>query len=85
METPDKLESDWIHSVFEVLREEVVAIADDFGDRVKDRLDQVVVAQTTRPPSTLALLTSVALESAKVASDLLSDEEPPDSDGDSEK
>lgn len=85
METPDKLESDWIYSVFEALRDEAVAIADDFGDRVKDRLDQVVAAQDIRPPSALALLSSVAVESVKVAADLLSEEESPDIDGDPEK
>ena len=66
-----ELESDWIHSVFEVFREEVVAIAADFGDRVKGEIDQVAASQGVRPPSAMALFTSVAIESSNVAVSLL--------------
>ncbi len=67
----EELESDWIHSVFEVFREEVVAIAADFGDRVKGEIDQVAASQEVRPPSAMALFTSVAIESSNVAVSLL--------------
>ena len=67
----EELESDWIHSVFEVFREEVVAIAADFGDRVKGEIDQVAASQGVRPPSAVALFTSVAIESSNVAVSLL--------------
>ncbi len=67
----EELESDWIHSVFEVFREEVVAIAADFGDRVKGELDQVAASHEVRPPSAMALFTSVAIESTNVAVSLL--------------
>jgi len=67
----EELESDWIHSVFEVFREEVVALAADFGDRVKGEIDQVAASQDVRPPSAMALFTSVAIESSNVAVSLL--------------
>lgn len=82
METRDELESDWIHSVFEVLREEVVAIAADFGDRVKGEIDQVAAAQGVHPPSAAALFTSVAIESGNVAVGLFSRGDPPLDDDD---
>ncbi len=78
METRDKLESDWIHSVFEVLREEVVSIAADFGDRVKGEIDQVAASQGIRPPSAAALLAAVAVESGKIATDLVRGTSPKD-------
>lgn len=71
MEIRDEFESDWIHSVFEVLREEVVSIAADFGDRVKGEIDQVAAAQGVRPPSAAALLTAVAIESGNITAGLL--------------
>ncbi len=76
METPDELKSDWIHSVFEALREEVVAIAADFGDRVKGEIDQAAASQGIRPPSAASLLASVAIESGKIASDLIRGQSP---------
>lgn len=79
----EELESDWIHSVFEVFREEVVAIAADFGDRVKGELDQVAASQDVRPPSAMALFTSVAIESTNVAVSLLP-RRPADGDSDSD-
>lgn len=85
METREELESDWIHSVFEVLREEVVAIAADFGDRVKGEIDQVAAAQGVRPPSAAALLTSVAVESGNVAVGLFRRGDPPLDDGDDDE
>lgn len=68
----EELESDWIHSVFEVFREEVVAIAADFGDRVKDEIDQLAASEGVRPPSTMALLTAVAIESSNVTMSMFS-------------
>jgi len=68
----EELESDWIHSVFEVFREEVVAIAADFGDRVKNEIDQLAASEGVRPPSTMALLTAVAIESSNVTMSMLS-------------
>lgn len=79
----EELDSDWIHSVFEVFREEVVAIAADFGDRVKGELDQVAASQDVRPPSAMALFTSVAIESTNVAVSLLR-RRPEDSDVESD-
>ena len=70
-QTQDTLESDWIHAVFSVLREEAVAIAADFGDRVKHQIDQVAATQDIRPPSTMALFTAVALETSNMAASLL--------------
>ena len=70
-QTQDAPESDWIHAVFSVLREEVVAIAADFGDRVKHQIDQVAATQDIRPPSTMALFTAVALETSNMAASLL--------------
>jgi hypothetical protein len=70
-QTQDALESDWIHAVFSVLREEAVAIAADFGDRVKYQIDQVAATQDIRPPSTMALFTAVALETTNMAASLL--------------
>jgi len=67
----EELESDWVHSVFEVFREEVIAIAADFGDRVKGEIDQIAASQGVRPPSTVSLLTAVAIESSNVAVSLL--------------
>ena len=67
----DELESDWVYAVFEVLREEVVSIAADFGDRVKREIDQVAATRDARPPSAAALLTSVAIESHNLAASLL--------------
>jgi hypothetical protein len=69
--TPDLLESDWIHGVFEVLREELVSMAADFGDRVKHEIDQVAAVEAVRPPSAVALLASVAVESGNIAGSLL--------------
>ncbi|HFE45173.1 MAG TPA: hypothetical protein ENJ18_06720 [Nannocystis exedens] len=68
----EELESDWIHSVFEVFREEVVAIAADFGDRVKHEIDQIAASEGVRPPSTISLLTAVAIESSNVTVSMLS-------------
>jgi len=69
--TEDPLDTDWIHGVFEVLREELVAISADFGDRVKREVDLVAASQTIRPPSAIALLTSVTVETANFAGSLL--------------
>jgi hypothetical protein len=69
--TPDLLESDWIHGVFEVLREELVSLAADFGDRVKHEIDQVAAVEAVRPPSAVALLASVAVETGNIAGSLL--------------
>lgn len=71
MATPDLLESDWIHGVFEVLREELVSLAADFGDRVKHEIDQVAAVEAVRPPSAAALLASVAVETGNIAGSLL--------------
>lgn len=71
MATPDLLESDWIHGVFEVLREELVSLAADFGDRVKHEIDQVAAVEAVRPPSAVALLASVAVETGNIAGSLL--------------
>ncbi len=71
MATQDPLETDWIHDVFDVLREELVAISDDFGDRVKHEVDVVAASQTIRPPSAVALLTAVAVETGNFAGSLL--------------
>ncbi len=75
----EELESDWIHSVFEVFREEVVAIAADFGDRVKNEIDQIAASEGVRPPSTMALLTAVAIESSNVTMSMLRREKKPTS------
>lgn len=74
MATPDLLESDWIHGVFEVLREELVSLAADFGDRVKHEIDQVAAVEAVRPPSAVALLASVAVETGNIAGSLLTAE-----------
>lgn len=71
MATQDPLETDWIHGVFDVLREELVAISADFGDRVKHEVDVVAASQTIRPPSAVALLTAVAVETGNFAGSLL--------------
>lgn len=71
MATPDQLDSDWIHGVFEVLREELVSLAADFGDRVKHEIDQVAAVEAVRPPSAVALLASVAVETGNIAGSLL--------------
>lgn len=71
MATPDELESDWIHGVFEVLREELVSLAADFGERVKHEIDQVADVEAVRPPSAAALLASVAIETGNLAGALL--------------
>ncbi|MEZ4447848.1 MAG: hypothetical protein R3B09_00125 [Nannocystaceae bacterium] len=71
MQTPDELESDWIHAVFDVLREEVISIAADFGDRVKRQIDQVAATTDLRPPSAAALLGAVAIETTNMATSLL--------------
>lgn len=71
MATPDELESDWIHGVFEVLREELVSLAADFGERVKHEIDQVAAVEGVRPPSAVALLASVAVETGNFAGALL--------------
>lgn len=71
MATPDQLESDWIHGLFEVLREELVSIAADFGERVKHEIDQVAAVEAVRPPSAVALLASVAVETGNMAGSLL--------------
>lgn len=78
----DELESDWVFAVFEVLREEVVAIAADFGDRVKQQIDQVAATHDVRPPSAAGLLTSVAIESANIAASLLERAAQGEDDGD---
>lgn len=71
MAAPDELESDWIHGVFEVLREELVSLAADFGERVKHEIDQVAAVEAVRPPSAVALLASVAVETGNLAGALL--------------
>lgn len=71
MATQDPLETDWIHDVFDVLREELVAISADFGDRVKHEVDVVAASQTIRPPSAVALLTAVVVETGNFAGSLL--------------
>lgn len=71
MATNEPVEPDWIHAVFEVLREELVAVAADFGDRVKREVDQVAALADVRPPSSAALLVSVAVETANFADSLL--------------
>lgn len=76
----DPLESDWIHGVFEVLRDELVSIAADFGERVKHEVDQVAAVEAVRPPSAVALLASVAVETGNIAGSLLTP--PPDDDDD---
>ncbi len=81
-QTQDAPESDWIHAVFSVLREEVVAIAADFGDRVKHQIDQVAATQDIRPPSTMALFTAVALETTNMAVSMLPGAPPADHDHD---
>lgn len=70
MATQDPPEPDWIDAVFEVLREEVISIAADFGDRVKREIDQVAAAEGIRPPSAAALLASVAIETGNIAGSL---------------
>jgi hypothetical protein len=70
--TKEPVEPDWIHAVFEVLREELVAVAADFGDRVKREVDQVADLAGIRPPSSAALLVSVAVETGNFAESLLS-------------
>jgi len=69
--TQDPIESDWIHAVFEVLREELISVAADFGDRVKGEIDQVAALAGVRPPSAAALLTSVVVETGNIADSLL--------------
>lgn len=71
MATQDPLETDWIHGVFEVLREELISLAADFGERVKEEIDQVAAVENVRPPSAVALLASVALETGNFAGSLL--------------
>ncbi|MCB9568302.1 MAG: hypothetical protein H6710_14015 [Myxococcales bacterium] len=82
MATPDQLESDWIHAVFSVIREEVVSLAADFGARVKREVDQVAATQEVRPPSATALLASVAIETGNMAGALLQGSAPADDDSD---
>ena len=81
--TPEELEGDWLHGVFGALREEVISIAADFGQRVKNEIDAVADAAGIRPPSTAALLTSVAIETTNMAGSLLG-AEPPDERTDTE-
>ena len=71
MANQDPIESDWIHGLFEVLRDEIVLIAADFGERVKHEVDQVAAVEAVRPPSAVALLASVAVETGNIASSLL--------------
>lgn len=71
MATPNELEADWVHAIFAILREEVVSIAADFGDRVKREIDAVAATHEIQPPSATALLTSVALETGNIAVSLL--------------
>lgn len=82
MANQDQLESDWIHGLFEVLRDEIVSIAADFGERVKHEVDQVAAVEAVRPPSAVALLASVAVETGNIASSLLTrapaTDDPPD-------
>jgi hypothetical protein len=75
--TREPPESDWIHAVFEVLREELVAVAADFGDRVKHEVDQVAAIADIRPPSATTLLVSVAVETGNFVDSLLRGHEPP--------
>ena len=77
MATEAPAEPDWIHAVFEVLREELVAVAADFGDRVKREIDQVADLAGVRPPSSAALLVSVAVETGNFADGLLRGAAPP--------
>ncbi|PCC68978.1 hypothetical protein SAMN02745121_05689 [Nannocystis exedens] len=84
MATPDELDSDWIHGVFEVLREELVSLAADFGDRVKHEIDQVAAVEAVRPPSAVALLASVAVETGNIAGSLLTAKATDDSHDDEE-
>ena len=71
MATKEPVEPDWIHAVFEVLRDELVAVASDFGERVKREVDQVAAFEGVRPPSAAALLVSVAVETGNFADSLL--------------
>ncbi|HEY8376164.1 MAG TPA: hypothetical protein VIK91_06730 [Nannocystis sp.] len=71
MATQDPLETDWIHGVFEVLREELISLAADFGERVKKEIDQVAAVEDVRPPSAVALLAAVAVETGNFAGSLL--------------
>ncbi len=72
-----ELGDDWLHGVFGVFREEVISIAADFGQRVKNEIDVVADMTDLQPPSAAALLTSVAIESSNIATSLLSrDDEP---------
>lgn len=82
MATQDPVESDWLHAVFDVLREELVAVAADFGDRVKREIDQIAALEGVRPPSAAALLVSVAVETGNVADRLLRGAPPPTPDDD---
>lgn len=68
----DEPESDWIHAVFGVFREEVISLAADFGAKVKREVDQVAATQSVRPPSATALLAAVALETGNMAASLFS-------------
>lgn len=70
-QTSDELEGDWLHAVFSVLREEAVAMSADFGLRVKREVDQVAGTRDLHPPSAVALLSSVALETTNMAASLL--------------
>lgn len=81
-QTPDELESDWIHAVFDVLRDEVISIAADFGARVKEQIDQVAATTDLRPPSAAALLGAVAIETTNMATSLLPGAKAPDPDND---
>lgn len=82
--TMDEPESDWVHAVFGVFREEVISLASDFGTRVKREIDSVAATHDVRPPSATALLTAVAVESGNIATSLLRREpgEPADEDPD---
>lgn len=70
-QTQDELERDWLHAVFSVLRDEAVAISADFGQRVKHEVDQLAATRDIHPPSAVALLGAVALETTNMAASLL--------------
>jgi len=72
VENPDEPDSDWIHAVFGVFREEVISLAADFGARVKREVDQVAATQGVRPPSATALLAVVAVETGNMVASLFS-------------
>ena len=61
----------WIHALFGVMRDEVVAISSDFAPRVKRRIDLVADALGVSPPSAASLLTSVSLETTNLVTDAL--------------